>query len=173
MVKYEGCFGSFSFRSTLSLFTKVRRFHPQNLPCMWTIMCALRMLFLLKRFPHDLHSNGFSPVCIKLWRCSSELDRNMWPHNVHTWAKVFGRASSTTEEWDRIELMFIFLIYSNNFFPFSFYIIYLYSIYLYITNLYLTWICVVNKANKLFSKNNNSRSTTIQLFQLIYNNSKS
>lgn len=57
-------------------------------------MCLARWSERMKRRPHTLQPNFFSPVCVRLWRDSSSERENRRPHRSHWHANGFSPAQT-------------------------------------------------------------------------------
>ena len=52
---------------------------------LWLVIkCAFKFAFSMNPLEHIEQTNGFSPVCILMWRFRCELDWNGFWHTVHT-----------------------------------------------------------------------------------------
>jgi len=49
----------------------------------WRSMWVFRWCLCAQRNSQKSHLNGFSPVCILMWRRTSHVDRNTFPQIVH------------------------------------------------------------------------------------------
>lgn len=63
------------------------------------LMCLDRWSLLIKRFGHSGHANFFSPVCVRLCRCSSSLRVKRFPQYCQVHTK--GRSPVCHRKWAR------------------------------------------------------------------------